>query len=302
MPAQRVTIFGGTGFLGRRVVCHLRDSRFAVRIATRHPDRAHSLFSGHGSSIESVHADVNDETSVAAAVSDAWAVVNAVSLYVERGKHTFRSIHVEAAERLARLARQAGVERIVHVSGIGADARSASPYIRSRGEGEVAALHAFPSATIIRPAIMFGPGDALVTPLSKMLGRMPLFPMFGRGQTKLQPAHVEDVAEAIARVLQAAHSRAAFELAGPHVYTYESLLKTIAASMGRKPLLLPFPFMLWRVIAMASEFLPHPPITEGQVELMRIDNIAAPDAPGFDVLQIPPQAIEAALPQILQGE
>jgi NADH dehydrogenase len=192
MSSRRVTVFGGTGFLGRRIVRHLHDAGFAVRIASRHPDRARSLFPGEASGVEAVHADVTDDASVATVVSGAWAVVNAVSLYVERGKHTFRSIHVEAAERVAMLARRAGAETVVHVSGIGSDAASASPYIRSRGEGEAVVLDGFHAARMIRPAVMFGAGDAFLTPLATMLRHLPVFPMFGRGATRLQPGDGKD--------------------------------------------------------------------------------------------------------------
>jgi uncharacterized protein YbjT (DUF2867 family) len=241
VPGQVVTVFGGTGFLGSRIVRHLHASGFAVRIATRHPDRARLPASDDGSLV-SLHADVNDDGPVANAVSGAWAVVNAVSLYVERGKDTFKSVHVRAAERVAKLARQAGVERLVHISGIGSDARSTSPYINSRGEGETAVLRAFPSATLIRPAVMFGPGDAFVTPLLAMLRHMPAFPMFGTGKTRLQPVYVEDVAEAITRALQLPIAHQLYELAGPNIYTYQELLRTLAAAVDRRPLLLPFPF------------------------------------------------------------
>ena len=300
MSSQHVTVFGGTGFLGRRIVRHLHDADFAVRIASRHPDRGRSLFSRDVSGIEPVGADVNDDASVAAAVSGVWAVVNAVSLYVEHGRCTFQSVHVEAAKRVAVLARQAGVETLVHISGIGADAGSASAYIRSRGKGEAAILDAFPSAKLIRPAVMFGSGDAFLTPLLTMLRHMPVFPMFGRGETRLQPAYVEDVAAAIVRVLRAPASRQPYELAGPRVYTYQELLRTIAASAGTGPFLIPFPFSLWHVIGYVAETLPSPPITRNQVELMKEDNIPAPDAQGFEALQILPQAIEDILPQILQ--
>jgi uncharacterized protein YbjT (DUF2867 family) len=236
---------------------------------------------------------------VASAVSGAWAVVNAVSLYVERGKDTFQSVHVRAAERVAKLARQAGVERLVHISGIGSDARSTSPYVRSRGEGEAAVLDAFSSATVIRPAVMFGPGDAFVTPLLAMIRQMPTFPMFGAGETRLQPVHVEDVAEAIARTLQLPIAHPLYELAGPNIYTYTELLRTLAAAVGRRPLLLPFPFALWQVVGYLSEFLPNPPITRNQVELMEMDNVAGSASAGFDALRIAPQPIENILPQIV---
>jgi uncharacterized protein YbjT (DUF2867 family) len=295
-----VTVFGGTGFLGRRVVRHLRDAGFTVRIAARRPERSPSLVPDGTSNIESVQADINDDGSILAAIRDAVAVVNAVSLYVEHGRDTFYSVHVEAAERLARLARQSGLQRIAHLSGIGSDPRSTSSYIRSRGEGEEAVRQAFPGATMIRPAVMFGPGDAFVTPLLKMLRVLPIFPTFGRGQTRLQPAYVEDVAEAIARTLRSPHAASAYELAGPRIYTYEELLRTIAAGAGKRPLLLPFPFALWRAVGYAAKILPNPPITPSQVELMQIDNIASSSAPGFDAFGISPQAIEEILPQILQ--
>jgi uncharacterized protein YbjT (DUF2867 family) len=301
MPAQSVTVFGGTGFLGRRIVRHLHDAGFAVRIASRHPDRASSIFPRAGSRIESVHGDINEDGSVAAAVSGVFAVVNAVSLYVERGRDTFQSMHVGAAERVAGLAREAGAERFLHISGIGADARSASPYIRSRGQGEAAVLGAFSSATLLRPAVMFGPGDAFLTPLLLMLRRSPVFPMFGDGRTRVQPAYVEDVGEASARVLQAHSPHQIYELAGPRIYTYRALLRALTLAAGNRPLLLPFPFALWRTIGHLAEFLPSPPITRNQVELMESDSVAAPGAPGFEALQIVPHAIEDILPKVLHS-
>ena len=301
MSAQSITVLGGTGFLGRRIVRHLHDAGFAVRIASRHPDRAVMLFPDAGPRLRSVHGDVNEDRSIAAAIGDAFAVVNAVSLYVERGRNTFQSVHVNAAERVARLARNAGAQRFLHISGIGANAQSMSPYIRSRGQGEAAVLRAFPSAMVLRPAVMFGPGDAFLMPLLLMLRRLPAFPMFGDGGTRVQPAHVEDVAEASARVLRAQSPHQIYELAGPRIYTYRTLLRTLAAAARNKPLLLPVPFVLWHAIGYVAEFLPSPPITRNQVELMEGDSVAPPGTAGFDVLQIAPRAIEDALPEILQA-
>ena len=301
MPAQLVTVFGGTGFLGRRIVRHLHDASFAVRIASRHPDRAAMFFPDAGPQLQSVHGDINEDKSVTAAIEGGFAVVNAVSLYVERGRDTFQSVHVNAAERVARLARQTGVERFLHISGIGADSRSTSPYIRSRGEGEAAVLRAFPSATVLRPAVMFGPGDAFLTPLLLMLRRLPVFPMFGDGRTRVQPAYVEDVGEASARVLQVQIPYQIYELAGPRIYTYRALLRALAAAASNRPLLLPFPFALWHAIGYVAEFLPSPAITRNQVELMEGDSVAVPGAPGFGILQIAPRAIEDTLPEVLQA-
>jgi NADH dehydrogenase len=299
---RRITVFGGTGFLGRRVVRHLYGANLAVRIATRHPDRARSLFSGDDFDIESVLADVNKDDSVAAAVEGAWAAVNAVSLYVERGRGSFHSVHVEAAGRVARISRHIGLERLVHLSGVGADERSPSLYICKRAEGEQAVRRMFPSATIIRPAVMFGHGDAFVTPILKLMRYLPLFPMFGRGRTRLQPAYVDDVAEAIMRVLQVTEPRAVYELGGPKIYTYRALLKTIARRARRKPILLPVPFGMWRCFAYVAEMLPRPPITRNQIELMQIDNVATSGMPGFGDLQLLPHPVEEVLSRICEGK
>src|SRR5207302_4534665 len=165
---------------------------FSVRIGSRHPDRSHKLFGLEYPQVQSVEVDIHDERSIINALAGAYAVVNAVSLYVEHGQETFHSVHVESAQRLAAQARRAGVERLAHVSGIGSDAASPSLHIRKRGEGELAVRAAFADAILIRPAVMFGPDDAFLTTILELLGRLPIYPMFGRGHTKLQPAYVED--------------------------------------------------------------------------------------------------------------
>ena len=164
-PNRIVTVFGGTGFLGHRVALHLRQRGFPVRIASRHPDRCRGCFSPDNSNTELRASDVHDERSVANALVGAYGVVNATSLYVERGRETFQSVHVEAAERLARLAQRAGVQRLVHVSGVGSDPSSPSLYIRKRGEGEQVVQAAFADAILMRPTVMFGADDAFLTPI-----------------------------------------------------------------------------------------------------------------------------------------
>jgi uncharacterized protein YbjT (DUF2867 family) len=297
---RTVTVFGGTGFLGRRVVRHLRSHGLSVRIATRHPDRGRRLFALHDPQLQAVAADIHDDRAVAAALSGAYGAVNAVSLYVEHGRETFHSVHVEAAERLAAQARRARVERFAHVSGIGADPASPSRYIRKRGEGELAVRGAFADATLIRPAVMFGADDAFLTTVLDLIRRLPVYPLFGRGDTRLQPAYVEDVAEAIARTLQRTDTRAAtFECAGPRVYTYEELVRTIARAAGLKCTLMPMPFAAWHALARLAEMLPRPPLTRNQVELMEIDTVAPPGTPGLAELGLSPHAIEDILPELL---
>lgn len=292
---RKVAVFGGTGFLGRRVIRHLLDRDFAVRLASRHPERGEEVFRGKPARLELIRADVGDDASVSAVVAGVFGVVNAVSLYVEQSGRTFHSTHVEAAARVAMHSKNSGVVRLMHVSGIGADATSPSPYIRSRGEGEIAVRAAFPAATMIRPAVMFGPDDAFLIPLVKLLRRSPVFPLFGRGRTALQPAYVEDVAEAIARALDRSQVQPVYELGGPHIYTYEDLLRTIGDYLGSRRVLVPMPYEIWQALALLAEHLPRPPITRNQIELMRIDNVASPACAGFGPLGIEPHGIETVL-------
>ena len=300
MNDRIVTVFGGTGFLGRRVVRHLCKRGFSVRIASRRPDRGHRLFALDDPQLQSVAANIHDEQSVADAVAGVHGVVNAVSLYVEHGQQTFHSVHVESAERVAAQAHRAGVERLAHVSGIGSDATSPSLYIHKRGEGELAVRAAFIDATLIRPAVMFGPDDSFLTTILKLLRRLPVYPMFGRGLTRLQPAYVEDVAEAIARAMQGTETQATtFECGGPRVYSYEEFLRAVADEAGLKPILIPTPFAAWYALARFAEMLPSPPVTRNQVELMQIDNVSSPRMPGFGELGISPHSVEEMLQEML---
>jgi NADH dehydrogenase len=294
---QVVTVFGGTGFLGRRIVRHVRDKGFSVRIASRRPKRS----SGDDPELRSIAADIRERQSIATAVEGAFGVVNAVSLYVERGTETFHAVHVVAAEQVAEEARKAGVERLVHISGIGADAHSSSPYIRARGEGEQS-VRAASSVAVIRPAVMFGPDDPFLNTLIQLLRRLPVYPMFGRGGTRLQPADVEDVGEAVARLMQRMGTEStAIECGGPRIYSYEELLNTIARAANVRRILVPVPFAAWHALAGVAEMLPGAPVTPNQVELMQIDTVVSADVPGFADLGISPRAMEEVLQSILRG-
>jgi NADH dehydrogenase len=299
---RTVTVFGGTGFLGRRIVRHLRSHGFPVRTASRHPDRGHRLFGRDDPQLQSVGANIHDERSVADALAGAYGVVNAVSLYVEHGEETFHSVHVEAAQRVAAQALRAGVDRLIHISGIGADAASPSRYIRKRGEGELAVRAAFADALFVRPAVMFGPDDAFLTTILKLLRQLPIYPMFGRGRTRLQPAYVEDVAEAIGRTMQRAETPSTiFEFGGPRVYSYEEFLRAVAHQAGLAPRLVPIPIAVWHALAWASEMFPSPLLTRNQVELMQIDTVSSPQMPGFVELEISPHSVEAILQKMLSN-
>jgi uncharacterized protein YbjT (DUF2867 family) len=289
------TVFGGTGFVGRRVVRHLRESGARVRIVSRHP----RLSEDEG--IEQIAADAHDERSVAAAVTGADGIVNAISLYVEHGRDTFHSVHVETAAKIARTARRAGIRRFVHVSGIGASATSPSRYIRSRGEGEAAVRAAFPGAVIVRPAVIFASDDAFLTTILRLLRSLPAYPIFGDGRTRLQPVYVDDVAAAIAQILrQSQNPYPVYELAGPRIYSYEELLRTIARIAGLRSVLMRMPFAFWNALAGVAEMLPQPPLTRNQVELLQIDTTASESLPGFRALKISPRSLEDELEAILR--
>jgi uncharacterized protein YbjT (DUF2867 family) len=189
----------------------------------------------------------------------------------------------------------------VHVSGIGANTAAPSPYIRSRGEGEAAVQTAFPGAVIVRPAAMFGPDDGFLTTILRLLRSMPAYPMFGDGRTRLQPVYVDDVATAIAQILrQSQKPYAVYELAGPRVYSYEELLRTIARIAGLRPVLMRIPFAFWNALAGVAEMLPGAPLTRTQVELMQIDTTASQSLPGFRALGISPRSLEDELGVMLR--
>ena len=293
-----VVVFGGTGFLGRQLVFRLTAEGTTVRVAVRHPDLAQIELRPIGfGRVTVVSADVRDQTSVSAAIAGADAVVNTVSSYVEKSSVTFEAVHVQGAETVAREAVAAGVPRLVLVSGIGADANSGFPYIRARGRGEKVVQETLPEATIVRPGAMFGPGDALFGTLADFIRLLPILPLIGGGRTRLQPVFVEDVAEAIAKILADTGTVGrTYELAGPGVYTLLELVRMTLHIMGKHRLLIPVPFVMAEIQARLFELLPNPPLTTGQVDLLKADNVASGTLPGLHKLKIKPKTVEEVIP------
>jgi NADH dehydrogenase len=299
MNRPNIVVFGGTGFLGKRVVRNLLMHGFAVGIATRHPARSKAQFRPDPYLL-AVEADVHDEQQVAAALKDTQGAVNAVSLYLEHGPATFQSVHVEAARRVAAQAHRLGVLRLVHLSGIGSDPASPSLYIRKRGQGELAVRAVFADACLIRPAVMFAPDDAFLTVLLGLVRRVPVQPLFGSGHTRLQPVFVEDVAEAIVRTFQrSGPPPTVVECAGPRVYTYRELLEAVAAQAHLRVRPVPLPFAVWHALAAVAQLLPNPPLTHSQVELLEIDTVASPSQLGLAELDIQPRPLEGVLGEML---
>jgi uncharacterized protein YbjT (DUF2867 family) len=298
---HRVTVFGGSGFLGRRIVEHLAAAGAEVRVAVRHPERAASLTrSGGAGQITAVHADVWDEATVAPALAGADAVVNTVGHYVERGDASFEAIHGQGARHVAQAAATGGVQRLVHISGIGTDPGSASPYVRARAFGERLVREAFPAATILRPSVMFGPNDFLDR-LAGLARVMPALPLFGSGDVRLQPVYVNDVATAVVQALATPQAAGQlYELGGPRVYSYKALVQLVLDQSGRKRLLLPVPYVLWDALAALMAPLPRRPISRDQVKLMQEDNVVSQGALTFADLGITPTALEAIAPTYLR--
>ena len=308
LDADRLaTVFGGSGFVGRHIVRALARDGWRIRAAVRRPDLAGFLRPlGVVGQIELVQANLRYPESIVAAVEDADAVVNAAGIQRQGGRQTYEAVHAAGAGAIARAATAAGIDKLVHVSGVGADARSPNPYIASKGRGESAVREAAPAAIILRPSVVFGPED-------DFLNRFPALPLFGGGATKLQPVFVGDVAlAALAVIGDASAAGRTYELGGPEVLTLREIAALTLRIVERRRALVPLPFALARIVAWSTEvastlslgaFPAMLTTTRDQVELLRHDNVvsAAAIAQGRTLreLAISPQGIEAAAPSYL---
>ena len=315
-----VTIFGGSGFLGRHIVQRLAHEGYGIRVATRRPELAGFLRPcGDVGQIVPVQANVRDEASIRRAVAGADAVINLTGILYERGRQTFYAVHVASADRIARAAADAGASHLLHVSAIGADAASPSEYARSKAAGEAAVREAFPSATVFRPSLVFGPEDDFFNRFASIVRLVPVLPVFFDGLPKMkldglfltpefvagttlfQPVFVGDIAEAAQRALAGETAQGkTYELGGPSVYSYAELMALVARETGRKAILAPVPFFAAAVMARFLQFAPVPPLTPDQVTLLRIDNVASADAPGLADLGVSTTAAELILPTYLR--
>jgi uncharacterized protein YbjT (DUF2867 family) len=304
MPDRLVTVFGGSGFLGRHVVRALARRDYRIRVAVRRPDLAgHLQPLGRVGQIHAVQANVRYPDSVTGAVRHAEVVINLVGILYERGARTFQAVHVEGADAVARAAAAAGA-RMIHVSAIGADANSPSDYARTKAAGEAAVRAVVPAATIFRPSILFGPEDDFFNRFATMARLSPVLPLVGGGHTRFQPVFVGDVAEAIARTVDGeAAAGTTYELGGPEVKTFRELMEFVLKTTGRRRLLLPLPFALASLQAMFLQLLPKPLLTPDQVKLLQVDNVVSPDAERarrtLPALGIEPTTIEAIVPTYL---
>jgi uncharacterized protein YbjT (DUF2867 family) len=305
IPAETlVTVFGGSGFLGRHVVRALARRGYRVRNAVRRPDLAgHLQPLGRVGQIHSVQANLRYPASVEAAVRDADAVINLVGILFERGKQRFEAVQAEGPGHVARAAASQGA-RLVHVSALGADPDSPSLYARTKAAGEAAVLTALPRATVFRPSIVFGPEDDFFNRFAGMARISPVLPLIGGGETRFQPVFVGDVAQAIIKAIEGtARSGTVYELGGPEAKTFRALMEYVLAVTERRRLLVPLPFALARLQAKVLQFLPKPLLTPDQVELLRRDNVVSEAAQAEDrtlgALGIEGATIEAIVPSYL---
>ncbi|MCK0168544.1 complex I NDUFA9 subunit family protein [Jannaschia sp. S6380] len=302
-----VTIFGGSGFVGRYVARRLAKRGWRIRVAVRRPNEAHFVrMYGSVGQVEPVFANIRDDASVAAALSGADAVVNCVGVLAPSGKNGFEAVQAEGAARIARLAAAEGIGRMVQISAIGAGVDSDSEYARTKAAGERGVLEHQPDAVILRPSIIFGPEDAFFNRFAGMARMAPILPLVG-GRTRFQPVFVDDVAAAAEMAVEGSARPGIYELGGPDVDTFRELMQVMLRTIRRRALLLPVPFFVARIMAWLLDLgqtvtggLFHNGIlTRDQVRNLARDNIVTGEHPGFAELGIQPMAMEAVLPDYL---
>ncbi len=299
-----ITVFGGSGFLGRHVVRALARRGYRIRVAVRRPDLAgHLQPLGRVGQIHAVQANLRYPNSVEAAARGADAVINLVGILFERGRQRFEAVQTFGAEAVALAAGAYGA-RLVHVSAIGADENAPALYARTKAKGEKLVLAAMPSAVIMRPSILFGPEDDFFNRFAAIARLSPALPLVGGGHTRFQPVFAGDVAAAIAATVEGrARAGQIYELGGPQVLSFKELMRFVLATIERRRLLLPLPFALAKFQAQFLQFLPKPLLTPDQVELLKRDNVVSEEAKRagrtLEALGIEPVAMAAVVPSYL---
>ena len=294
-------MLGGSGFIGRYVVKRLAARGEVIAVGCRNAEQAKFLKPmGDVGQIVPLNVGIGDETLLPAFLAGNDALVNCVGILRESGAQTFELVHHTGPARLARFAREAGVDRFVHISAIGADPRSSSAYARTKAAGEQAVRDAFPTVTILRPSVVFGPEDQFFNRFAAMAMISPVLPLVGGGETRFQPVYVGDVADAVVRCLvdQATAGRV-YELGGPKVYTFREILDLLLSEIRRKRLFVDLPFGLAALQARLMSILPNPPLTPDQVELLKSDNIVSSGALNLASLGLQPTAAEVIVPTYL---
>jgi uncharacterized protein YbjT (DUF2867 family) len=296
-----ITVFGGTGFIGRHLVRRLVGQGARVLVISRNPSRGYHLQPmGRVGQILVERVDLGSEQALARALSGASGVVNLIGILYETRHQRFDEVQGALPGRIAKVAADAGIERMVQLSAIGADPASRSAYARSKAEGERRVREALPSATIMRPSIAVGPEDGFFNRFAEMARWLPALPLIGGGKTKFQPVYVGDVAGAIvAGMTRADAAGQTYELGGPQVYSFAELMRYMLGVVDRRRLLVPISFATAELQARFLELLPTPLLTRDQVELLKTDNVVAEGAEALADLDISPTPIELIVPEYL---
>jgi NADH dehydrogenase len=301
MRSRRTAVLGGSGFIGRYVVKRLAARGDVVPVGCRNAEEAKFLKPmGAVGQIEPLNVAIDDDRILPAFLAGSGALVNCVGILSETRSQTFERAHHVGPALVARIARDNGVERFVHLSAIGADPRSASAYARTKAAGEAAVRDAFPTVTILRPSVVFGPEDQFFNRFAGMAMMMPMLPLIGGGETRFQPVYVGDVADAVIRCLDdPATAGRTYELGGPKIYTMRELFELLLREIRRKRWFLDLPFGIAELQAKLMSILPNPPLTPDQVELLKRDNVVSPGALTLASLGISPTPVEVIVPTYL---
>jgi NADH dehydrogenase len=302
IPKDRlVTVFGGSGFAGRHVVRALANDGWRVRVAVRKPNVAHFLKPmGRVGQIQIVRTTVRDDAQVEAALRNADAAINLVGILAQRGRQRFDALHVEAAGRIAAAAKALGTARLVHFSALGASGTAPARYFQSKADGEAAVRAQYPEATIVRPALMFGPEDQFFNRFAGLARFLPILPLYGGGKTRFQPVWVGDVAHGVASILQhPASAGRIYEFAGPEVMTFREAMEFVLRVTERKRVLLSLPFGLGRIQGAILQYVPGKPLTRDQVLMLETDTVPGGQNPGLAQLGIVASSPEAIVPSYL---
>jgi uncharacterized protein YbjT (DUF2867 family) len=290
-----ITVFGGTGFIGRHLVALLLRTGKTVRMAVRHPDRVKTPAEATNSP-EIVQADILDDTSVGSAIMGADAIFNLVGILTETSTQTYRAIHVEGARRVALASQNHRVMRVIHMSALGASPTSPAISDRTKAEGEEAVRAAFPQATIVRPSLTYGEDDHFFSRFAAIIRGSPVLPLVGGGTTKFQPVFVGDLAAGLLELLRRSDTAGkSYEFGGPQVYSFKALLELLLAALNRHRILLPIPFSVAEMQAGLLELLPNPPLTCDQVRLLKTDKVVSDLEPTLGDLGVQPQPLEEFL-------
>jgi uncharacterized protein YbjT (DUF2867 family) len=291
----RITVFGGTGFIGRHLVVLLLRSGAKVRVAVRHPGRVQGATESRQVP-ELIQADVLDDLAIGAAIAGADAVINLVGILTETARQTYRAVHVEGASRVALAAQRHGVMRVIHISALGASPTSPAISDQTKAEGEQAVRAVFPQATIVRPSLTFGEDDHFFTGFATMIRSSPVLPLIGGGTTRFQPVFVGDVTAGLLELLKRSDTAGkTYEFGGPQVYSFKALLELLLTALNRQRILLPIPFALAEMQAGLLELLPNPPLTRDQVRLLKTDKVVSGMEPTLGDLGVQPRPLEEFL-------